>query len=628
MKLPASPSLNSNASSYLCSPSTDASGLPAPISADAGETSPEFASFDELVSDLSPQETGVKSVPENVLSNSRIPLNASLKALPSLRSLAELKNVPVQVEDVVVAEEGTETSKEESDVQPDLGPSRSSRRLPPSSLRRRTAAEEIVTSPLVTHAMAPLQWMAPAAPLGLPEDMTANVDAPTEQVSVESEALEFEPTEFGNVKANAEKSFVPAQSPLSGETPGNYLPSSARPRFERIWGIETTPTALATPMPGAAVEKTDVTSATPTPTVSTAMLTTAPKSAAAMNPAISPANTSATPPLASTEMTSASTLPALPALPPSETSAVEPKPRNDASVESELSSSLTDALVAADSTPGGVGIADRRTSFAGPARTAAKFAPVAQSLREPEISPLEISSLKSLNSVEQQVNESIKVVGTGIAKRSFEMPASSPHTLSAPAAPFTAPLMVLSTDSGVAEAVQTLTADVPVENINTAGQAVEAALTAADKFAAGKSSVDLRFSVGGEDLVVRVELRANEVHATFRTESADLRAALSNEWQAVNATTQVSHDRPFRLATPVFESSVSADAGASSGQGGAQQQQPRQAETPAGTFAGHAFASARAVSERSPERTPDKTAGAAVIKRSATGQATRLSARA
>jgi len=208
------------------------------------------------------------------------------------------------------------------------------------------------------------------------------------------------------------------------------------------------------------------------------------------------------------------------------------------------------------------------------------------------------------------------------------MPATSPHTLSAPAAPFTAPLMVLSTDSGVAEAVQTLTADVPVENINTAGQAVEAALTAADKFAAGKSSVDLRFSVGGEDLVVRVELRANEVHATFRTESADLRAALSNEWQAVNATTQVSHDRPFRLATPVFESSVSADAGASSGQGGAQQQQPRQAETPAGTFAGHAFASARAVSERSPERTPDKTAGAAVIKRSATGQATRLSARA
>jgi hypothetical protein len=87
---------------------------------------------------------------------------------------------------------------------------------------------------------------------------------------------------------------------------------------------------------------------------------------------------------------------------------------------------------------------------------------------------------------------------------------------------------------------------------STAHRAVEAVLSAAERFAArDQHSVNLQFSVGGSDLNVRVELRGNEVHTTFRTDSADLRAALASEWRAVSG----SEERSTKLATPVFTTS-------------------------------------------------------------------------
>jgi hypothetical protein len=89
---------------------------------------------------------------------------------------------------------------------------------------------------------------------------------------------------------------------------------------------------------------------------------------------------------------------------------------------------------------------------------------------------------------------------------------------------------------------------------STAHRAVEAVLSVTDRFAAREQhSVNLQFSVAGSDLNVRVELRAGEVHTTFRTDSSELRAALSGEWHTM--TTQGNSDRSTRLAPPVFTAS-------------------------------------------------------------------------
>ncbi len=89
-----------------------------------------------------------------------------------------------------------------------------------------------------------------------------------------------------------------------------------------------------------------------------------------------------------------------------------------------------------------------------------------------------------------------------------------------------------------------------------AHRAVESALAVAEQFVTGdQRSVHLQFNVGGEDLAVRVELRGDKVHTTFRTDSPELSNALAREWQTVSASQ--SGDRTQRLADPVFASSSS-----------------------------------------------------------------------
>jgi hypothetical protein len=97
---------------------------------------------------------------------------------------------------------------------------------------------------------------------------------------------------------------------------------------------------------------------------------------------------------------------------------------------------------------------------------------------------------------------------------------------------------------------------------------VEAAMSAADRLAGSEQrSVNLQFSVGNADLSVRVELRDGTMHATFRTDSAELRSALAHEWQSVNSN---PGDRSVRLAEPVFTSSNPSHL-ASSGENASQQ---------------------------------------------------------
>jgi hypothetical protein len=120
-------------------------------------------------------------------------------------------------------------------------------------------------------------------------------------------------------------------------------------------------------------------------------------------------------------------------------------------------------------------------------------------------------------------------------------------------------------------------------------EAVESVRAASEQLTAGvQRSVKLQFSVGGEELAVRVELRGDRVHTTFRTDSPELRSALAREWQAVS--TQQNGDRGQRLADPVFASSSSASNNSfSSDSGAAHQRDPesrhaREAAAEAGAF--------------------------------------------
>ncbi len=94
--------------------------------------------------------------------------------------------------------------------------------------------------------------------------------------------------------------------------------------------------------------------------------------------------------------------------------------------------------------------------------------------------------------------------------------------------------------------------------------------------------VSLNFKFGAEDLAVRVQLRDGEVHTQFRTDSPELRAALSDEWHAL-ATGQ-SGESGSRLIEPVFAPSNSSlsqqhSGSGSSGQSFAQKQQ-QEAQAP------------------------------------------------
>lgn len=85
----------------------------------------------------------------------------------------------------------------------------------------------------------------------------------------------------------------------------------------------------------------------------------------------------------------------------------------------------------------------------------------------------------------------------------------------------------------------------------TAQHAVETVLQVIDANTARDAQhVKLQFSIGESELVVHVSREADEVHATFRTDSAELRAVLAHEWNSA----MHGADRGVRLAPAVFAS--------------------------------------------------------------------------
>lgn len=155
----------------------------------------------------------------------------------------------------------------------------------------------------------------------------------------------------------------------------------------------------------------------------------------------------------------------------------------------------------------------------------------------------------------KKVSSTGRNVGTSVANRDVSMPysiANKPST-----AEFTLTPPVVS--SGGLEADRT-TPMTTASNTPVAVQAprlVHEIREIADRISTiDRNTVEVRFDFSeSERLSVRVEYRDGTVHTTFRTDSHQLRDAISNEWQTQAAS---SEGRSYRLAEPIFSSNSSA----------------------------------------------------------------------
>jgi hypothetical protein len=209
--------------------------------------------------------------------------------------------------------------------------------------------------------------------------------------------------------------------------------------------------------------------------------------------------------------------------------------RSHGRAESEAADVTTVGIDASERMSAGVADVLNRVSakrdVSNGARMTAKIADALQGGSETTKSALDKSFLAS---AKEQVASARKHVGTDVAKPAADMfyrflptstqPSASDHAGSVVAALENTPDVALRGET------------VPVEPVSTAHEAVEVVLKAVEQAASqDQKSVNLRFSVGELDLSVRVELHANQVRTTFRTDSPELRAALSQEWEAVAA---------------------------------------------------------------------------------------------
>lgn len=149
-------------------------------------------------------------------------------------------------------------------------------------------------------------------------------------------------------------------------------------------------------------------------------------------------------------------------------------------------------------------------------------------------------------------------VGIGVAKVNATMSAAATIRLKIPATSDPAAPFIFS---GETPSMGTLTveAPAPVATLRETMAAIISAVEALERRAdVQQKSVDLHFTVGNEKLGLRVELRDGTVHATFRTESAEMNTVLAREWHSI---VQPVGERGMRLAEPVFTSSVTASGG-------------------------------------------------------------------
>lgn len=161
-----------------------------------------------------------------------------------------------------------------------------------------------------------------------------------------------------------------------------------------------------------------------------------------------------------------------------------------------------------------------------------------------------------LNVDKKEDAEEETAVGISVAKSDSNMPALATPSSFSSARPDSGAVAAVMAPAGSAGEAPAMPAPIetPESIAHTAVAAVTKAVERAE--AAPRTAVNLQFSIGDSDLVVRIEHRADEVRATFRTDSGELRAALSTEWQ-----TAVSggSDHALRRVEPVFTSASNTD---------------------------------------------------------------------
>lgn len=227
-----------------------------------------------------------------------------------------------------------------------------------------------------------------------------------------------------------------------------------------------------------------------------------------------------------------------------------------------------------------------------------KFAAAYQHYRDTASTEVSAAEKNSLVSENKYVRVSSPDVGIATAISEAPMPALAPSAPvpSTPVERVTGLAHPVSFESLVQEDAGAPTAEIA----QAARRSVESAVAVAEHYGSGdKRAVTLQFSVSGVDLGVRVEVRANGVHTTFKTDSPELRAALAQEWQAI-AGTQFA-DRSVRMADPVFTSASSTPAAQSDTGGQNQRGAPhgdRERATPEFANAAVPYRS------RSPDTTP------------------------
>jgi hypothetical protein len=151
---------------------------------------------------------------------------------------------------------------------------------------------------------------------------------------------------------------------------------------------------------------------------------------------------------------------------------------------------------------------------------------------------------KSLSIDNKELTSEPTNVGTGTANREIAMPYSAVNK---------SPAVEFSTIVG--DGVQAkASAEAPVAA--QASRLVQEIRQIADRISViDRNSVDVRFDFSAtERLSVRVEYRDGTVHTTFRTDSSQLRDAISHEWQAQSAAAE---QRPYRMSEPVFSQTTS-----------------------------------------------------------------------
>jgi hypothetical protein len=140
-------------------------------------------------------------------------------------------------------------------------------------------------------------------------------------------------------------------------------------------------------------------------------------------------------------------------------------------------------------------------------------------------------------------------VGIGVAQERDDMPAApSNHPKSA--APIPSLGQVPEMAGRTSAAVVMGDAPAPAATLRETMVAIVNAVEALEHRAeSAPKAVDMQFRVGAEKLALRVELRDDTVVTTFRTDSSEMRSALSHEWRTVTGTVAGGE---LRIADPVF----------------------------------------------------------------------------